>query len=155
MAYGSILGQTAPGAYTKQQTLADQTKLAYGLSASATPNDIFNLIQPTFSNYPLKGNCEIVYHTYTGNGQNQVTRTFEHKILAYFENFVTAPGGQSVNLGIWGVKGTPFASANGEYYQYRVGFTWGDNSITISYSNSGYNESGRTYAYVALLAKDE
>ena len=44
MSLGSVLNQAGAGSYTRDQILSDATKTAYGLTESATPDDVFNNI---------------------------------------------------------------------------------------------------------------
>ena len=97
----------------------------------------------------LKGNCQIYYTTYTGDGADSRTLTFPGKPL-----LVMVQGG---NLICHGIQGN-------EFFMCRTGgqsglvcdCTWSGNSL--SWKGSGAynaNVNGRVYYLVALMAADE
>lgn len=49
MSLGSVLNQAGAGSYTRNQILSDATKIAYGLTEAATPDDVFNNILLKFA----------------------------------------------------------------------------------------------------------
>ena len=98
----------------------------------------------------LKGNCEIYYGTYTGDGQASRTLTFSGVPL-----LVLIQGG---NLICRGIRGN-------EYFMCRTNgtggelcwATWEGSSFTWGSEDGSYraNTEGRTYYVVALMAADQ
>lgn len=95
-----------------------------------------------------KGNCRIVYQTYTGDGAKTRTFTFPGKpLVVFFSN-----GGVEF---IVTVNGALKADCNftGSHY---TDVAWSGNSVTLT--DPGYasnmNASGRTHIVAALIAAD-
>ena len=97
----------------------------------------------------LKGNCQIYYGTYTGDGQNSRTLTFPGRPL-----LIQIMGG---NLQCLSVQGNPnlMCRTNGSAGEV-CSASWSGNMFTWSgYSEYCANNSGKTYYLVALIAVDE
>ena len=98
----------------------------------------------------LKGNCQIYYTTYKGNGSGgedaPCTMTFSHKpmLVAIAEKDGTSA------VAVRGAE-TAYRRATGAAY-FKV--AWGDKSVSWWHTNGGesqMNQSGVTYHFVALL----
>ena len=98
----------------------------------------------------LKGNCQIYYGTYIGDGNDTRTLTFPGRPL-----LVVAQGG---NLVCHGVQGNQYfmCRTNGDGGRL-CSAIWSGNSLTWGCGNETYgaNSNGRTYYVVALMAMDE
>ena len=97
----------------------------------------------------LKGNCQIYYGTYTGDGQQTRTLTFPGRPL-----LIQIMGG---NLQCLSVQGNPnlMCRTNGSAGEV-CNASWSGNTFTWSgYSEYRANNSGKTYHLVALIAPDE
>lgn len=97
----------------------------------------------------LKGNCQIYYTTYTGDGAESRTMTFPGRPL-----LVLVQGG---NLICRAIQGNEYfmCRSNGEYGQLCAA-TWSGNSFSWESNGTyGANVSGTTYYLVALMAADE
>ena len=97
----------------------------------------------------LKGNCQIYYGTYTGDGQRSRTLTFSGRPL-----LVQIMGG---NLQCLSVQGNPnlMCRTNGSAGEV-CSVSWSGNTFTWSgYSEYCANNSGETYYVAALIAVDE
>ena len=97
----------------------------------------------------LKGNCQIYYGTYTGDGQQTRTLTFPGRPL-----LIRIMGG---NLQCLSVQGNPnlMCRTNGSAGEV-CSASWSGNMFTWSgYSEYCANNSGKTYYLVALIAADE
>ena len=97
----------------------------------------------------LKGNCQIYYGTYTGDGQQTRTLTFPGRPL-----LIQIMGG---NLQCLSVQGNPnlMCRTNGSAGEV-CDVSWSGNSFTWSgYSEYCANNSGETYYVAALIAADE
>lgn len=98
----------------------------------------------------MKGNCQIYYTTYKGNGSGgedaPCTMTFSHKpmLVAIAEKDGTSA------VAVRGAE-TAYRRATGAAY-FKV--AWGDKSVSWWHTNGGesqMNQSGVTYHFVALL----
>ena len=97
----------------------------------------------------MKGNCQIYYGTYTGDGQQTRTLTFPGRPL-----LIRIMGG---NLQCLSVQGNPnlMCRTNGSAGEV-CSASWSGNMFTWSgYSEYCANNSGKTYYLVALIAADE
>ena len=97
----------------------------------------------------LKGNCQIYYGTYTGDGQQTRTLTFPGRPL-----LIRIMGG---NLQCLSVQGNPnlMCRTNGSAGEV-CSASWSGNMFTWSgYSEYCANNSGKTYYLVALIAADK
>ena len=97
----------------------------------------------------LKGNCQIYYGTYIGDGQRSRTLTFSGRPL-----LIQIMGG---NLQCLSVQGNPnlMCRTNGSAGEV-CDVSWSGNSFTWSgYSEYCANNSGETYYVAALIAADE
>ena len=97
----------------------------------------------------LKGNCQIYYGTYTGDGQQTRTLTFPGRPL-----LIQIMGG---NLQCLSVQGNPnlMCRTNGSAGEV-CSASWSGNMFTWSgYSEYRANNSGKIYYLVALIAVDE
>ena len=97
----------------------------------------------------LKGNCQIYYTTYVGDGGSSRTMTFPGRPL-----LVLVQGG---NLICRAIQGNEYfmCRSNGEYGQLCAA-TWSGNSFSWESNGTyGANVSGTTYYLVALMAADE
>ena len=66
MAYGGLMGASAPGTYTTDEILSDATKAEYGLGNDAVPNDVFGLLTGAVSAVSTN---KFFSGYWTGNGQ--------------------------------------------------------------------------------------
>ena len=100
-----------------------------------------------------KGNCQIYYKTYAGDGETSMTHTFPGKPL--FVAFGPV-NGTFYNSIVHGMQ--RFASYDGRY-STACGAAWTDNSVTVSGNTGdiGYMCNGKDipYVMVALLVMDE
>lgn len=96
----------------------------------------------------LKGNCQIYYTTYVGDGAKSKTLTFPRKPL-----LVTIMGGFMIFHAIQGVSDTMCHNDSG-YSSEQCAAVWSGNSLTWSGSHYLLNDSGATYYVVALMAAD-
>ena len=97
----------------------------------------------------LKGNCQIYYTTYVGDGAESRTMTFPARPL-----LILVQGG---NLICRAIQGNEYfmCRSNGEYGQLCAA-TWSGNSFSWESNGTyGANVSGTTYYLVALMAADE
>ena len=100
-----------------------------------------------------KGNCQIVFTTYTGTGtygeENPCTLTFPHRPLVVFiaETFDT-----TTMIAIYGAP-TVYARAIGTSWNQT---TWGAKSFSwySDGSASQLNETGKLYHVIAIMAAD-
>ena len=106
------------------------------------------------SQIAAKGNCQIYFTTYTGNGTcdeaGAQTLTFPHKPLVVF---ITETDNSSSMVAVYGAP-TVYARATGAAWNRA---TWGDRTFTW-YSNSPanqLNESGEVYNVVALMSVED
>ena len=95
----------AVDAYTKAQTLTEATKIAYGLDASAVPDDVFNAVKGL-----LGGGAKIATGSYIGTGtygaSNPCSLTFDFAPKFFVVSNTLDPSkgaGSSVSVctGIW------------------------------------------------------
>ena len=110
-----------------------------------------------------KGNCQIVYGSYTGNGGygsgSPCTLTFDGKPIFVFVFPKEREGSHDIHLKL--LRNVPYAISLDANSGYVVGVEWTDNSVkwySISAVNSGemqLNTSGAQYSYVALLESNE
>lgn len=72
------------GVYTKEETLSDETKEAFGLDAGATPNAAFAVIPAM-----LAGHSAVETGTYVGDGEDKEVVTFDRtpKVAVLVELF--------------------------------------------------------------------
>ena len=98
----------------------------------------------------LKGNCQIYYNTYVGDGAETKTLTFPGKPLMAF-----VMGDNQLLEGLYGNINVISRSAGtrGEVSDA----TWTENSLTWKMRDAvtGCNYSGETYRVLALMAMDE
>lgn len=97
----------------------------------------------------LKGNCQIYYTTYVGDGAKSKTLTFPRKPLS-----VKIMGEYKVFNAIQGVPQALVNSHNG-YSGEHCPAVWSGNSLTWTGESNMMNDSGETYYVVALMAADE
>ena len=110
-----------------------------------------------------KGNCRIVFGSYTGNGGygsgSPCTLTFDGKPIFVFVFPKEREGSHDIHLKL--LRNVPYAISLDANSGYVVGVEWTDNSVkwySISAVNSGemqLNTSGAQYSYVALLESNE
>jgi len=97
----------------------------------------------------LKGNCQIYYGTYTGDGQQTRTLTFPGRPL-----LIQIMGGNLQCLSVQG-NSNLMCRTNGSAGEV-CSASWSGNMFTWSgYSEYCANNSGKTYYLVALIAVDE
>ena len=77
MAYGGLMGASAPGTYTTDEILSDATKVEYGLGNDAVPNDVFGLLSNSFSKN------KFFTARYTGNDTNRLPVTIESQPIFF------------------------------------------------------------------------
>ena len=127
------------------------TALTQTVSSKASQSDLTALSQELDSlsaQVDLRGNCQIYYTTYTGDGQTTRTLTFPGKPL-----LVVIMGGYMIFHAIQGVSNTMCHNDNG-YSSEQCAAVWSGNSLTWSGSHYLLNDSGTTYYVVALMAAD-
>ena len=98
----------------------------------------------------LKGNCQIYYGTYTGDGQDTRTLTFPGKPL-----LVVAMGDYLI---LHALQGVPMAMCHNHtgYSSEQCMTQWSGNSFTwTGISAYHLNNQGKSYQVVALMAADE
>lgn len=148
--------------YLKTETLTDETKVKYGLSTDAVPDDVLGLI-PNL----IAGRSQIAIGSYTGTGtvgsdnKNSLTFDFEPKIV-----FITAEGcpvttlvkGQAVSPSwvnippLGGFITVDFYGKNVTWYIHGTG-AWTGSSVSGLGGDSAthqLNTAGQTYYYVAI-----
>ena len=128
------------------------TALSQTVSTKASQSDMTALSQELDSlsaQVDLRGNCQIYYTTYTGDGQTTRTLTFPGKPL-----LVLVQGG---NLICHGIQGNPkfMCRTNGTAGEV-CDAVWSGNSLTWT-GNLPYNanDAETTYYLVALMAMDQ
>ena len=98
----------------------------------------------------LKGNCQIYYGTYTGDGQNSRTLTFPGKPL-----LVVIMGDYLILHAVWGTEWAMCHNHNG-YSSEQCMTQWSGNSFTWTGSSAYHlNTKGKAYQVVSLMAADE
>ena len=98
----------------------------------------------------LKGNCQIYYGTYTGDGQDTRTLTFPGKPL-----LVVAMGDYLI---LHALQGVPMAMCHNHtgYSSEQCATQWSGNSFTwTGISAYHLNNQGKSYQVVALMAADK
>ena len=136
---------------------SDLTALTQTVSGKASQADLNSLTQTVAGHTATlegKGNCQIYYTTYTGDGKAERTLTFPAPPLAVIImgrwRLFTAFRGQASALGLSYGGGGGYAAA-----------TWSGNSLTWNveegYGQYTYavNDAGLTYQVVALLDMTE
>ena len=101
----------------------------------------------------LKGNCQICYTTYVGDGAMERTLTFDGRplLVEIMEGYRTFTA----------IQGTQYAMSRTSNSGDFLPLTWSGNSIAWKVVSSGanyepgFNMSGRTYYAVVLMAADE
>ena len=96
-----------------------------------------------------KGNCQVYYGTYTGNGSVSNYRSFPAKPL-----MVTIMGD---NNWLTAIQGNPDAMyKNAGAGAGKVNASWLGNAVTFQHENAVYpcNSSGQVYRVVAVMAVD-
>lgn len=99
----------------------------------------------------LKGNCQIYYTSYVGDGELTKTLTFPGKPL-----LVNVQGDNLIGQGIYGNPN--FMCRTSGTYGLACSATWNGNSLTwdiFQDASLGCNYSGFTYLVIALMAMDE
>ena len=131
---------------------SDLTALTQTVSGKASQADLTALSQELdglADQVGLRGNCQIYYTTYTGDGQTERTLTFPGKPLQ-----VTVMGGYLI---LHAVQGVPYAishNPSGTSSEHCIA-SWSGSSLTWSGEMHYLNDSGDLYTVVALIAKDE
>ena len=132
---------------------ADNAKIDAALKANADAASAAALAAVS------KGNCQIVFGTYTGTGTagsgNPNTLTFAKKPLIIFIAPATRIG--STNIQTMLLQGADWSYSEA-YNQSHFTVSWSDNSVSwYHYSEDSFqlNKSGLTYLYIALLAAGE
>ena len=98
----------------------------------------------------LKGNCQIYFSSYVGDGAETKTLTFPGKPL-----LVNVQGGNVIGQGIYG--NSRFMCRTSGTGGSACTATWSGNSLTWKISTPAYgcNFSGENYLVIALMAMDE
>ena len=99
----------------------------------------------------LKGNCQIYFSSYVGDGELTKTLTFPGKPL-----LVNVQGDNLIGQGIYGNPN--FMCRTSGTYGLACSATWNGNSLTwdiFQDASLGCNYSGFTYLVIALMAMDE
>ena len=126
----------------------DNAKIDAALKSSA---DAVTAIQSQLAG---KGNCQVYFTTYTGNGAYDEggarTLTFPHKPLFVV---VTETDDSSCLTAAYGAP-TVYTRATGAAWNEA---SWGEKSFTWWSDNAGaqLNESGKVYNVIAFLAADD
>ena len=133
------------------------TALTQTVSTKASQADLNSLTQTVAGHTATlegKGNCQIYYTTYTGNGKNNVTLTFPGKPL-----LVMVHGPLYILMGVYG-SSTVRSQATG--IGDNITAVWGENSLSWSFTKSstapapeGMNQKNTQYYVVAVMAADE
>lgn len=109
------------------------------------------------------GNCEIVYGSYTGNGQygsgQPNTLNFAHKPVFVCVQQKTNPD-TSTEYALRMIRDSVWANGTEDNYTYSQIVTWGANSVSWysvdpNFAAQQFNESGKIYQYIALLEAGE
>ena len=110
-----------------------------------------------------KGNCQIVFGSYTGTGSygssSPCVLTFKHQPIFVYVIPQIRSGAHDIHLKL--LRNVPYAISLDANSGYVVGVEWTDNSVkwySISAVNSGemqLNTANAVYAYMALLTVDE
>ena len=141
-------------AKANQSDLTALTQTVSGKASQADLNSLTQTVDGLADQVGLRGNCQIYYTTYTGDGQGSKTLTFPGKplqvtVMGQYRLF-TAVQGQGFALGrSYGGGGGYFPAA------------WSGSSLTWDISNGsggtdyGVNQTGQRYDVVALMAADE
>lgn len=156
--------------YSKEETLANDTKTLFGLDASAVPDAVFNkiktLIDSANSNADNKAKIQIGSYIGTGtsgsNNKNSISLNFQPKIVFVGRQDYGLRGGQGEldwNLSFvyfYGQKSALVSRPNvvsGE----TILFLYNVNKLEWYYDYSGsgmsdiqLNESGVTYTFIAI-----
>ena len=98
-----------------------------------------------------KGNCQIYYSTYVGNGSSSRTHTFSKQPLLVF---IAGP-----DIRITAVSPCTETPSANSTQNVKLNTSWSGNRLTISYTGSYaggdqkvLNKSGTTYYIVALMS---
>ena len=144
----------AIAAKAAQSTVSALTQTVNGKASQADLNSLTQTVAGHTATLEGKGNCQIYYTTYTGDGKAERTLTFPAPPLAVIImgrwRLFTAFRGQASALGLSYGGGGGYAAA-----------TWSGNSLTWNveegYGQYTYavNDAGLTYQVVALMAADE
>ena len=161
MSLGSVLNQAGAGSYTRDQILTDATKTAYGLTEAATPDDVFNLLQPRYST------SGVLAGAYIGDGVSSRTLLGDVALIAVIVwelygsvNKTSGNGIYSTADYYWGfaVKNYPY---KGIYTNTNLidvgnkGFIVKQGRFMSSSNNrdnSNFNNDGIPYGYIAVVA---
>ena len=98
----------------------------------------------------LKGNCQIYFTSYVGDGTYTKTLTFPGKPL-----LVIAQGSNMLLHAAYG-NANVMSRTNGQGGELCMA-SWGENSLTWKFEHPHYasNQSGETYLVIAFLAADK
>ena len=149
--------------YSKEETLANDTKTLFGLDVSALPDAVFNkiktLIDSANSNADNKAKIQIGSYIGTGTGGDSnptvINLNFTPKFIVIAgsysseSDFIYTNFSTNSEFGIWFEGVTSHKVSNyPEYARFNVS----GNTLKITGSNSGYqfNETGKKYVYFAI-----
>ena len=123
---------------------ANQSDLTAEVNARTAADNAFT------ASLALKGNCQIYYTTYTGDGQTERTLTFPAPPLVVLIQY-----GDTLFPAVRGATQVPNSSRDPYRDFYNV--TWGDTSLSWSCGTNGVcaNYNGYTYHVVAFLRMGE
>ena len=135
-------------AKANQSDLTALTQTVSGKASQADLNSLTQTVDGLADQVDLRGNCQIYYTTYTGDGAKSKTLTFPRKPLS-----VKIMGDFMVLHAIQGMPRTINHNHNGGSGEQCMA-VWSGNSLTWSGDNYLLNDSGETYYVVALMAAD-
>ena len=143
------LTQTVSGK-ANQSDLTALTQTVSGKASQADLNSLTQTVDGLADQVGLRGNCQIYYTTYTGDGQDSKTLTFPAIPLVVLIQY-----GDTLFPAVRGATQVPNSSRDPYRDFYNV--TWGDTSLSWSCGTNGVcaNYNGYTYHVVAFLRMGE
>ena len=129
---------------------ADNSKIDAALKGLADKDtELEGTLASQAASIAAKGNCQIYYSTYVGNGSSSRTHTFSKQPLVVF---IVGP-----NISITAVSPCTETPSANSTQNVKLNTSWSGNRLTISYTGSyaggaqkALNENGTTY-YMAVL----
>ena len=137
-------------AKANQSDLTALTQTVSGKASQADLNSLTQTVDGLADQVGLRGNCQIYYTTYTGDGQTERTLTFPAPPLVVLIQY-----GDTLFPAVRGATQVPNSSRDPYRDFYNV--TWGDTSLSWSCGTNGVcaNYNGYTYHVVAFLRMGE
>ena len=133
-----------------QSDLTALTQTVSGKASQADLNSLTQTVDGLADQVGLRGNCQIYYTTYTGDGQSSKSLTFPAMPLVVLIQY-----GDTLFPAVRGATQVPNSSRDPYRDFYNV--TWGDTSLSWSCGTNGVcaNYNGYTYHVVAFLRMGE